>query len=49
MTNSTNGTADIKKHSTAGKFKKGSQKPGRHPLDILLADDGSEHSHAAVD
>jgi nucleotide-binding universal stress UspA family protein len=49
MPNSTNGTADIKKHSTAGKFTKGSQQPGRHQLDILLADDGSEHAHAAVD
>ena len=49
MPNSTNGTTDIKKHSTVGKFTKGSQQPGRHPLEILLADDGSEHAHAAVD
>ena len=49
MTNSTNGTADKKKHNTVGKFNKGSQQLDRHPLDILLADDGSEHAHAAVD
>ncbi|MFC2053736.1 universal stress protein [Chloroflexota bacterium] len=49
MPNSTNGTADIKKHGTVGKFTKGSQQPGRHPLDILLADDGSKHAQAAVD
>lgn len=49
MTNSTNGTADIKKHRPVVKFTNGSQRPSRHPLDILLADDGSEHAQAAVD